>query len=301
MQKTCLVITSIASPNAALKAFAAGAKKNTVDFILIGDTKSPEVFSLEGCEYYPVKKQLALSTPLATQLPFRHYSRKNLGYLLAKDYDIIIESDDDNFPKENSKENNFWDFRTCQIDADLIQSSGWINAYSYFTDKHIWPRGFPLEKLTHQNNASGTPASVHSPIQQGLADENPDVDAVYRMTMQLPVSFENRKPVALGKNCWCPFNSQNTIWYKEAYPLLYLPSHCSFRMTDIWRSFIAQRVAWTCDWNITFHPATVWQERNEHDLLNDFKEEIPGYVNNATIKWNKKSDRKFIPLLFIFD
>jgi hypothetical protein len=27
-------------------------------------------------------------------------------------------------------------------------------------------------------------------------------------------------------------------------PLLYLPSHCCFRMTDIWRSFIAQRCLW---------------------------------------------------------
>jgi hypothetical protein len=54
-------------------------------------------------------------------------------------------------------------------------------------------------------------------------------------------------------------------------------------MTDIWRSFIAQRIAWTCGWNILFHSATMYQERNEHNLMNDFKDEIPGYVNNKLI------------------
>jgi hypothetical protein len=54
-------------------------------------------------------------------------------------------------------------------------------------------------------------------------------------------------------------------------------------MTDIWRSFIAQRIAWTCDWPILFHSSTVRQERNDHNLLFDFKDEIPGYLYNDTI------------------
>ena len=54
-------------------------------------------------------------------------------------------------------------------------------------------------------------------------------------------------------------------------------------MTDIWRSFIAQRIAWTCGWSILFHEATVIQERNSHDLLKDFEDEIPGYLHNAEI------------------
>jgi hypothetical protein len=117
-------------------------------------------------------------------------------------------------------------------------------------------------------------------IFQGLADENPDVDAVYRMTLKLPFNFEKKPALVLGNGAWCPFNSQNTVWKKEAFPLMYLPSYCSFRMTDIWRSFIAQRIAWTNGWNILFHSADVWQERNEHSLLKDFADEVPGYLNN---------------------
>jgi len=103
------------------------------------------------------------------------------------------------------------------------------------------------------------------------------------LTLPLPLSFSNNDSVALGKNTICPFNSQNTTWFEEAYPLMYLPSYCSFRMTDIWRSFIAQRIAWTCGWPILFHSKTVWQERNDHNLLVDFKDEISGYVNNKHI------------------
>ena len=55
-------------------------------------------------------------------------------------------------------------------------------------------------------------------------------------------------------------------------------------MTDIWRSFIAQRVAWENDWSIFYHSPTVLQERNEHDLMRDFTDEVLGYTNNAAIK-----------------
>src|ERR1700691_4694073 len=89
-------------------------------------------------------------------------------------------------------------------------------------------------------------------------------------------------PIALLGAC-CPFNSQNTTWFKEAFPLLYLPYYCSFRMTDIWRSFVAQRIAWTCGWPVLFHQSTMRQERNDHNLMNDFRDEISGYNNNALI------------------
>ena len=125
--------------------------------------------------------------------------------------------------------------------------------------------------------------TVACPIQQGLADDNPDVDAIYRMVLPLPIKFLERDPIALANQSICPFNSQNTTWFKEAFPLLYLPSYCSFRMTDIWRSFVAQRIAWTCGWSILFHNATVYQIRNEHNIMKDFEDEIPGYLNNSSI------------------
>jgi hypothetical protein len=32
-----------------------------------------------------------------------------------------------------------------------------------------------------------------------------------------------------------------------------------------------------------YHNATVWQERNDHSLVKDFEDEVPGYVNNEKI------------------
>jgi hypothetical protein len=54
-------------------------------------------------------------------------------------------------------------------------------------------------------------------------------------------------------------------------------------MTDIWRSFVAQRIAWENDWTVLFHNSTVFQERNEHNLMRDFTDEVPGYLNNGSI------------------
>jgi hypothetical protein len=54
-------------------------------------------------------------------------------------------------------------------------------------------------------------------------------------------------------------------------------------MTDIWRSFVAQRIAWENDWSILFESSTVWQDRNDHDLMRDFSDEVPGYLHNRKI------------------
>src|SRR5436190_7607876 len=100
---TALIITSIAAPNAPMRAFAEGCKKNNIEFIVIGDKKSPKDFSLNGCRFVSLNEQKQLPFKLAKLLPENHYSRKNIGYLLAKEKKIIIETDDDNIPKEN-----FW-------------------------------------------------------------------------------------------------------------------------------------------------------------------------------------------------
>lgn len=281
MKNTFLIITSIANQNhQVLKQFAEETLKHNVQFIVIGDTKSPKEFKLAGCDFYSIDQQQELRFKLVENLPVNHYARKNLGYLIAisRGATTIIETDDDNIPLEG-----FWKNRTTKVNAHLLNSKGWVNVYKYFTDTHIWPRGFALENIQDKLPILDNKSLIDCPIQQGLADENPDVDAIYRLTLPLPIIFNKTDSIALGINSFCPFNSQNTTWFKEAFPLLYLPSHCSFRMTDIWRSFVAQRIAWTCGWPILFHQSTVRQERNDHNLMNDFRDEVSGYNNNAQI------------------
>ncbi len=282
MPNTHLIITSIASSaNKVLQTFASECQKHDIKFIVIGDSKSPPVFTLDKCDFYSLERQANLPFKLARLLPEGKYSRKNLGYLLAmkQKAKVIIETDDDNFPTPE-----FWDEREFQQTTSLLIKKGWVNIYRHFSHTNIWPRGFALKHISDERVQLDTPIErVHCPIQQGLCNENPDVDAIYRLTFPLPVTFKRSGHISLGYGSWCPFNSQNTTWFRKAFPLLYLPSWCSFRMTDIWRSFIAQRIAWTNGWAILFHDATMYQQRNEHDLLKDFRDEIPGYLHNGMI------------------
>ncbi|HVS82663.1 MAG TPA: STELLO glycosyltransferase family protein [Pyrinomonadaceae bacterium] len=281
-QKTAIVVTSIAGPNATLQALAHGSGQRGYTFIVIGDEPSPRDFSLDGCDFFGLKQQRELGLKFAVLCPTRHYARKNVGYLLAMraGATVIIETDDDNAPYET-----FWNQRTRAQTVRTATEPGWLNVYRYFTDANIWPRGFPLNRINAPQAAFDelVTHSVDAPIQQGLSDVDPDVDAIYRLTQPAPVSFSRDRRVALKQNVWCPFNSQNTTWWADAFPLLYLPAYCTFRMTDIWRSFIAQRIAWENNWSLLFHEPNTEQARNQHDLMRDFADEIPGYLRNSEI------------------
>ena len=52
-------------------------------------------------------------------------------------------------------------------------------------------------------------------------------------------------------------------------------------MTDSWRSFIAQRCLWAMGHGVGFESHDVYQDRNEHNLLDDFMEEVPGFEING--------------------
>ena len=281
MHHFSIVITSIAgSENKILNQIGKECKSKNIPFILIGDKKSPEIVEIEGSKYFNLNKQKELGFKLSESLPENSYCRKNLGYLEAikNGANIIVETDDDNIPLQN-----FWNERSLVVEVKGISQKGWVNIYNFFSSKFIWPRGFPLQHIHDPK-----PETIHfhhaiCPIQQGLADREPDVDAVYRMIFNETLYFEACESIAISYPAVCPFNSQNTTWFKPAFPLMYLPVTCSFRMTDIWRSFIAQRILATCGWFTLFSQSTVEQFRNQHNLLHDFNEETDGYKNYSIV------------------
>jgi hypothetical protein len=274
-----VVVTSISPPNEALRTLAGGCAAHGFRFVVVGDAKSPADFQLDGCDFFDLKKQAETGFRFAEVCPTGTYARKNIGYLISAraGCEVIKETDDDNIPYEK-----FWAIGETVQSIPTLFEGGWVNVYRYFSNADIWPRGLPLDAARLDPPALESLANMDSncPIQQGLSDNDPDVDAIYRIACTLPQFFNDARPVALGSNSWCPFNSQNTTWRREAFPLMYLPSSCSMRMTDIWRSFVAQRIAWSNDWKVLFHGPTVRQERNRHDLLNDLRDELPGYLNN---------------------
>jgi hypothetical protein len=277
-----LVITSVAEPTPLLRELADGTARCGMELIVVGDVASPPAFELAGCDFYGIERQRTLDLAFADVCPTSSYARKNIGYLLAmqRGAEAIVETDDDTIPYDG-----FWRARRRRHSARVVHGPRWVNVYRYFSDAGIWPRGLPLDEIH-----GGVPARAQlpverivCPIEQGLVDDDPDVDAIYRLVLRLPFRFAERGPVALADGAWCPFNSQNTTWWREAFPLMYLPSSCTFRLTDIWRSFVAQRIAWANGWGVRFHSATVRQLRNEHDLMRDLRDEVPGYLDNRDL------------------
>lgn len=275
------VVTSIQEPTSCMKELGKRLREISCPLLIVGDKKGPQRFSVQGAELATLEMQLKLPYRLATLLPTGHYSRKNLGYLIAisRGATSIYETDDDNAPLAS------WAWRSEDTLAQHLGGSGWANVYQIFSDKLIWPRGLPLAEVRKEiDRSSLTPAiPTRAPIQQGLANGAPDVDAIWRLILEANITFNQGQSIALDAGRWCPFNSQSTWWWPLAYPLLYLPSFCSFRMTDVWRSFIAQRCLWELNTNLVFHGAEVIQERNEHNLMRDFSEEVSGYLNNQII------------------
>lgn len=278
------VITTIQEPTASVRSLAATLAKIPAPLLVIGDKKGPATFDLTGAEFHSLLAQQGLPYRLAKQLPVGHYARKNLGYLIAfsRRAPLIYETDDDNAPNQR------WRIRSVTTPAQKISPRPWANVYRFFTSELIWPRGFPLERVrdpeTFRHDATIPLNPVEAPIQQGLANLAPDVDAVWRLLLDREFYFPStQQSVWLPPGTWCPFNSQSTWWWPVAYPLMYLPSFCSFRMTDIWRSFIAQRCLWELGYGLVFHPPEAIQQRNQHNLLRDFEDEIPGYRYNQKI------------------
>lgn len=272
--KQSIVITSIFPPSHAVRAFAAAPGS---DVIVVGDLKTPADWACPGARYLGVGAQKALPFTLARALPYNHYCRKMLGYLdaIARGCETIVDTDDDNIPKDD------WCFPAFDGDYDTIESdAGFINIYELYTGKKIWPRGLPLRLIHRDFNLQRClrrkPAQIG--IWQGLADEDPDVDAIYRLTDGSPTYFDSRAPVALAQQVIAPFNSQNTQFRKECFPLLYLPTSVTFRFTDILRGLVAQPILWAAGFQVGFTNATVVQKRNPRSPMIDFESEIPMYL-----------------------
>jgi len=276
------VLTTINAPNEAMARLVKLGEDAGAPVIVVGDTKTPESWKQAGADFLDLKRQKSLFGALSESIPTEHYARKNLGYLHALSYspEWIYETDDDNFPLETP-----FGSRGLYLELDFFSSqSRWLNMYEIFgytaaAEKPtiLWPRGFDLQSIRAKSNFSNR-ATVPSPIQQGLADGDPDVDALYRLILGQMIEFQRRNPLGLEKGQICPTNSQTTWWHSSVSQLMYLPSSCTFRLTDILRGFVAWRILQESDNTVSFHSPIVRQDRNQHDLIRDLTDEVQLYL-----------------------
>jgi hypothetical protein len=277
--KKFIVITTVFEPTDGVNLFS---KLTDYELVVIGDVKTPSDWSVDNVIYLSIDDQKKHYPFFANAIPHNHYSRKMIGYLFAikQGANIIFDTDDDNIPKK------YWNFpKTDSIYDNIIGDEGFVNIYNLFTNQNIWPRGLPLNLINQRFDLTNKIRKKRSKVGvwQGLVDNEPDVDAIYRLTNNSKCTFSNREPVVLEKGTIAPFNSQNTLFCKDLFPLLYLPTQVSFRFTDILRGLIAQPIMWLYDYQLGFTDANVFQIRNPHNYINDFVSEIPMYIHTEKV------------------
>jgi len=280
-----LVITTVNPVTKGVRKFL---NQSSLHTVLVADRKTPDlenqIVHKNTATFYSVEQQQKSGFRLHEHMPFNHYCRKNLGYLYAMQQNstVIAETDDDNIPY------NDWGM-DCRLGKtgrlNIVNGVKYLNVYQFFTDELIWPRGLPLNAIHATEEANQRKGCAKIMIWQGLADSDPDVDAIFRLIFpKKQIRFKRlTMPIVLGQSVFCPFNSQNTIWSREAFPFLYLPMSVSFRFTDILRGFIAQRGIWALGGLLAFGNASVYQERNQHNLMKDFHDEVEVYMKAGLV------------------
>lgn len=154
-----------------------------------------------------------------------------------------------------------------------------------------WPRGLPIEDIKVSSKMGDielyykTNISISNiGVVQSLADNDPDVDAMYRVVQPLPFSFkEVMMPCVVPNDRLAPYNAQATLFYYNTLWSLILPITVHGRVADIWRSYITMRLCRELGIQLVFSPPMVAQFRNAHDYLADFDAEDDLYKRSGTL------------------
>jgi hypothetical protein len=276
-----LVITTVNAPSEGIAEFC---KWPGWQVVVVGDRRTPENWEQKGAVYLDMVEQYDRFKDFAKAVPENTYTRKMMGYAYAIQHGAkaIYETDDDNIPYPDAAAT------VDRILAETDRKAGerrrgnlrWLNAYSLFTEQKCWPRGFPLEYL-EDLAASSYAGEDDKPwaVMQFLCDDDPDVDAIYRIVDGRPIHFARDRRFMLDEESFCPLNSQSTLWTPEVFPLMFLPLGVTDRVTDILRGYIATACLWGAGYSVAYNSPIGFQARNFHDLHNDFKQEMDLYLH----------------------
>ena len=284
--------------------------------VVVADKKSPETFNTgwtpgEGNDavvFLKPEDQIALRSYFVDALPWDNFGRKNIGYLYAIMHGakVIYDFDDDNLlkfwipgaapPGAPSLDAAIPDNEEQSIDVSEPKDHNWptYNPYPILGAPTLpsWPRGLPLDdiKVPNCSNTSLHTVTLKAKsigVLQSLAEYQPDVDAIFRLTMPIPFFFnkpEDNKHLMIPKGTLTPYNAQATLHFYAGFFGLFLPITVTGRVTDIWRSYIAQRLFWDVGLRIGFvaRPLVV-QDRNIHNYIGDLASEWDLYIKGKQL------------------
>lgn len=289
-----IVTTSIYPPSEATLKYAA---MEDWSMILVGDLKTPHqdyfdlAYEYKDFQYLHPEFQDTYYKELSGAIGWNCVMRRNIGFIEAykQGAEVVATVDDDNIPY------TFWGKKILVGQEVNVKSyyneTGVFDIMSLSDFPELWHRGFPLQLYQEsRDNKYQDEQKVKVLFQADLWDGDPDVDAVCRM-------LHNPKDLRLGINKpattqnYAPFNSQNTFIAREALPYYMVLPHVG-RMDDIWGGYIAQHLLNT---RPVFMPATVYQERNEQSLKQNFKDEVIGYLNTLDFIRDIENYHAYLP------
>lgn len=264
--------------------------------IVIGDLKTPDYFysNLKNPRLLflnsSVQKKISENDDFMSKLPWNSFARKNIGYIVAiiAKAKAIWDMDDDNIINSKSRFIEIVE-KKQKINQNLFKviNCTTINPLSLFTSNltnYIWPRGFPLEIIkTTSHNFEKAEEYGNIFIWQSLADNDPDVDAIFRLTKNHKIFFAKNKALIIQPYQYSPLNAQASIFFPDSYFTLFLPYTVHGRVSDIWRGYIAQTLISNLNGKIIISSPLVIQKRNSHNYLADFISEKNLYEQSSKI------------------
>ncbi|EYC02158.1 hypothetical protein Y032_0101g3339 [Ancylostoma ceylanicum] len=272
--------------------------------VVVGDTKTPKNWSLEGVHYLSVEHQqrcgeLTLDFhehilfevdnagyQILDYLPYKSYARKNIGYLYAiqNGAEWIYDTDDDNKPygiinleiilSQYRHEKSFWDpdwssLTFLRRPVDFAMVANFKKNVKLNTTRGFRRRSFSILIRSSAMLTCGLEDFPWSTYRLLHADKREGLDKGFN---------KFAPPITLASGTYAPWNSQNTLFHRRAFFTLLLPVTVTFRVTDIWRSYFAQKLLHLVGENIAFYPANAIQIRNSHNYLDDFRSEENIYL-----------------------
>lgn len=277
-----------------------GVYENKVDYIIIGDKKSPGNTNeyLESLQskyqrkiyYFDIENQVKYFSKykkLLDHLPLNSFARRNLADLFAfnEGYEIIIRIDDDNFPIDKS----FFEYHAVIGNVgnyEIIKSDdGWYNICNALVeknDKQFYPRGYPYQLRWSSQSISKFTNSINPALCAGLWLGDPDVDAITRLHRPVEASAYNfsafPNQFALDIGTWSPINTQNTSYLAKLIPAAFV-SPFAGRYDDIFSGYFLRSMMDHMGDGVIYGLPLVNQDRNQHDLWSDLDKEIFGNKN----------------------
>ena len=284
-----IATTTINPPTKALKLFA----KNKNCKLIVALDKKSKGFNLKNSVVLSTKYQEKKWPKLSKLIGWNCIQRRNFAILEAykRGAEIIALIDDDNIPYKNWFKNIYVDKKiNCK---EILTNKKIFDPVGYTNHSNLWHRGLPLELVNNRKYKIGKKNLIRPDIQANFWNGDPDIDAVCRMIFKPECNFKKSLFPFFSKKI-SPFNSQNTLISRKVVRDYFLFPHIG-RMDDIWASFYVT----SKNYKVIYNEPTVYQQRNVHNLIKDFKDEYIGYTNSLNLVENLYKDSnniyKFLP------